>query len=147
MDFIFDIDGTLADCSHRIHFVREKPKNYRKFMSLLNEDTVVAPVKEVLDSLAFGDGNRIIFCTGRDEHYRAVTGKWLRDNLIEVTDATLYMRPRGDYRPDVDVKRDLLARIRADGFDPKMVFEDRSRVVDMWRKEGLICAQVAPGDY
>lgn len=29
----------------------------------------------------------------------------------------------------------------------QMVFEDRARVVDMWRKRGVLCAQVAPGDF
>jgi hypothetical protein len=27
------------------------------------------------------------------------------------------------------------------------IFDDRQKVVDMWRKNGLICFQVAPGDF
>jgi hypothetical protein len=27
------------------------------------------------------------------------------------------------------------------------VVEDRNRVVEMWRKEGLVCLQCAPGEF
>jgi hypothetical protein len=45
------------------------------------------------------------------------------------------------------VKRELLARIRSDGFDPAVAIDDRQRVVQMWRREGLVCAQVAEGNF
>jgi len=45
------------------------------------------------------------------------------------------------------VKREMLDRIRADGYNPIMAFEDRSRVVKMWREAGIPCAQVAEGDF
>jgi hypothetical protein len=57
------------------------------------------------------------------------------------------MRPEGERREDCEVKRELLAQIRADGYNPVMVFEDRDRVVAMWREEGLRCLQVAPGNF
>lgn len=28
-----------------------------------------------------------------------------------------------------------------------MTFDDRDRVVAMWRRNGVVCAQVAPGDF
>lgn len=37
--------------------------------------------------------------------------------------------------------------MRDKGLDPKLVFDDRTRVVDMWRQEGLRAVQVAPGDF
>jgi len=57
------------------------------------------------------------------------------------------MRADSDRRSDDIVKRELLARIRGDGFDPQLAIDDRKRVVDMWRSEGLICAQVAEGEF
>ena len=53
------------------------------------------------------------------------------------------MRAAGDYRADDIVKRELLATIRADGFEPVIAIDNRQRVVDMWREEGLICLQAA----
>ncbi len=36
--------------------------------------------------------------------------------------------------------------MRHDGFDPKLAIDDRRRVVEMWRSQGLVCAQVAEGE-
>lgn len=53
----------------------------------------------------------------------------------------------GDRRSDVQVKRELLAEIRKDGYEPIVVLDDRSSVVEMWREEKLTCLQVAKGDF
>ena len=57
------------------------------------------------------------------------------------------MRKAGDYRPDAKVKEELLTQVKADGYEPILAFEDRERVVDMWRRNGIQCCQVAPGDF
>jgi hypothetical protein len=59
----------------------------------------------------------------------------------------IFMRLIGDRRPSHVVKREGLLQARAEGFDPKLVFEDRKDDADMWRAEGLLCCQVAEGDY
>ena len=45
------------------------------------------------------------------------------------------------------MKEELLAQVKADGYEPILAFEDRERVVDMWRRNGIQCCQVAPGDF
>ena len=57
------------------------------------------------------------------------------------------MRGDNDRRADDIVERERLARMRADRFNPELAIDDRRRVVDMWRSEGLVCAQVAEGDF
>ena len=57
------------------------------------------------------------------------------------------MRRVGDYRPDVEIKKEMLDRIRKGGFRPCIAIDDRDCVVAMWRAEGLTCLQVAPGDF
>ena len=59
----------------------------------------------------------------------------------------LFMRSDKDYRSDVVLKKEMLGAMRRKGYNPKMVFDDRSSVVQMWRDEGLRVAQVAPGDF
>ncbi len=54
-------------------------------------------------------------------------------------DSCLYMRPKGDYRKDFMVKRDLYKRMIVDGFNPVLVFEDKITVVEMWKEMGLKC--------
>ena len=46
---IFDIDGTLANCDHRLHHIQDKPKNWDLFYNGCMDDDVILPVAEMLD--------------------------------------------------------------------------------------------------
>ena len=59
----------------------------------------------------------------------------------------LFMRKAGDRRDDSVIKKEMLVQLRIAGFNPVMVFEDRDRVVKMWRENGVRCMQVANGDF
>jgi hypothetical protein len=144
MDVICDVDGTVADLNHRRHYLDQKPKNWKKFYGHISNDIPIKPVIETIQSL-YVTGHRIIFCTGRPEDYRAETTAWLSKNVI--LPKYLYMRAKNDFRDDATIKYELLQQIRADGFDPVIAFDDRDRVVKMWREQGLICAQVNEGDF
>lgn len=146
MDVIFDLDGTLADLTHRRHHVENKPKNWKAFFAETHKDAVIEPVAVMARLCTFG--NRVIICSGRPDHLRTVTEEWLAKMWGCATGhAGLYMRRGGDYRADDIVKEELLDQIIADGFKPVLAFDDRKRVVDMWRRRGLICAQVAEGNF
>jgi phosphoglycolate phosphatase-like HAD superfamily hydrolase len=145
MDVIVDLDGTLADCTHRLHHIKDgQRKNWDAFFAGCHLDEPNPVVVSLVHSLE--RDHRIIFCSGRPEKTRKDTEKWLREHLGVVA-PQLYMRGDSDRRADDIVKRELLERIRSDGFDPKLAIDDRQRVVDMWRSEGLVCAQVAEGDF
>lgn len=151
---IFDIDGTLADCSHRLHYITQKPKDWDSFFGQVDKDRPITEIRDLAFACLISDQFKVIFCTGRPEKTRKATLKWLENQgLIKITienlDAKdrLFMRKDKDHRPDDEVKQDLLKEIRAAGYNPIVVFEDRSRVVEMWRRNGIKCCQVAPGDY
>lgn len=146
MDIIVDIDGTLADCTHRLHHIQKQPKDWDAFFAATAGDTPILPVLEIVDGLARME-HRIIFCSGRPERTREATEKWLFLMLDYASIDRLYMRPDDNHSDDDTLKRWLLEKIRADGFNPVLAIEDRKRVVEMWRSEGLICAQVAEGDF
>lgn len=57
------------------------------------------------------------------------------------------MRPADDNRDDALVKYELFNKYVRDNYDVLGVFDDRNRVVDMWRRIGLTCYQVAEGDF
>lgn len=157
---VCDLDGTLADCRHRLHHVLPGAKrDWNKFFAEMSADTVIEPVKELLELVgnAIEDGSEcaVIFSTGRPETYRVETEEWLSKNIWHwewywhgghVDQWRLYMRPANDTRPDHVVKREMLDRIRADGYDPFIVIDDRPSVVAMWREAGLVCLQAAPGE-
>lgn len=150
--YIFDIDGTLADLSHRLHHIQPPllangqygPKDWDSFFAACGDDAPIEhTIKLAIDvSLA---GANIIYVSGRSDQCRIATETWLTRHGLP--DGPVYMRKQGDHRPDHQVKVELLAQLRADGNDPVMAFDDRDAVVKMWREIGVPCAQVAPGDF
>ena len=145
MDIIVDIDGTVAEIQHRLHFVKDVPKRWEEFYGNIENDVPIMPVVRLIQSLWSDRANSIIFCTGRTDNYKPQTVAWLTKHVFRPTN--LYMRSAGDYRDDSVVKLELLAQMRADGFQPILAIEDRKRVVDMWRANGIFCMQVADGEF
>lgn len=141
---IFDIDGTLADNSHRQLWVQQRPKDWDKYNDTMNMDLPVHRVISLLKMFVYG-GHKALLCTGRNEQYRQRTVLWLRNNNVPFD--YLYMRRDNDRRPDYIVKEEMLGRILESGFVPEYVVDDRKSVVDMWRKNGLLCLQCADGDF
>lgn len=147
---IFDIDGTLADLTHRREHVQQRPKRWDKFFESLHLDTPIQNVVDLCQHFLDDASVRVVFCTGRGEEYRAVTEKWLEDHVTQgsvVVSDVLFMRPARDHRPDDVIKQEMLDRLRAEGHDIWFVVDDRQRVVDMWRKNGITVLQCAPGDF
>ena len=139
---IFDIDGTLADVSERIHHVRKKPKNWPAFFEGMAQDKAIHSMVRLCNIL-YASGIRIVLCSGRNEEHRAQTVEWLAGQGVKYHD--LLLRRSNDRRSDTEVKRELLGTV--DKSKILFVVEDRSRVVEMWRSEGLVCLQCAPGEF
>lgn len=143
---IFDLDGTLADASKRLHFIQGEKKDWDGFFRPENlaMDAVIEPVAEALEALE--KEYAIVFCTGRPQRTQAATVRWL-SQLSFLGIYRLMMRADDDRRPSAEVKRDHLQTLRGDGYRPVIAFEDRADDTAMWRAEGLVCFQVAEGAY
>ena len=142
MIVVFDIDGTLAKIDHRLHHVKKKPKDWTSFDAEISQDGVNEPVAEVMRSMS--SRNLILLASGRNERSRFKTEEWLSlHNLNNYQ--KLYMRPKLDYRCDSVVKKEILDQIIADYGKPDMVFDDRPRVVNMWRESGIFVLDVYQG--
>lgn len=145
--FIVDIDGTLANAEHRIHHIQKSPKDWDAFFAACKDDTPFQHMVTLVNGMALV--YFIIFMSGRPERTRDATEAWLRQHGFKysLSPTVLYMRADGDRRDDSIVKFELLQKAKADGWEPVMAFDDRDRVVKMWRDNGIPCAQVAPGDF
>jgi len=141
---IFDIDGTLSDATHRMHYIQNKPKNWKQFFGEVLNDSAYLDIVELCKILKFS-GYTIVIMTGRSAICRQDTEQWLKNQGIEY--ANLYMRAEKDFRADDIVKAELLDKVIADGYNVTMAFEDRDRVVSMFRKRGIRCLQVADGNF
>lgn len=135
---VFDIDGTLANIEHRLDYVRSKPKNWKAFDAGIPNDKVNEPVAKVFRKFAVDQAfHQVVLASGRNERSRQATEDWLRKHDLGMYQK-LYMRKEDDYRSDDIVKQEILDQIIADyGRKPDMVFDDRKRVVDMWRRNGI----------
>ena len=147
---IFDIDGTLADCGWRAklldhaNYHANSKERWAAFFAGIPHDKPIMPVVDLVHMHRI-IGRSIVLATGRSESNRAATMAWLAKYAIPYD--ALYMRASDCFRPDDIVKGEILDRILADGWLPQIVFDDRQTVVDMWRERGLVCAQVAKGNY
>lgn len=141
---IVDIDGTLADCEHRRHFVEKKPKDYESFFDAAGLDPLKPMAAKVVNSLYYL-GYEIIYVTGRPERLRAVTRQWLQLHKLPI--GKLSMRPDGDYTSDVRLKRTIYRKEIEPTRQVELVLDDRDSVVAMWRELGLECWQVAGGGF
>jgi phosphoglycolate phosphatase-like HAD superfamily hydrolase len=142
--YIFDIDGTLADLTHRLPFIQQTPKDWDGFFAACPGDRPISHVIQLAKDLAAANA-LICYLSGRSDQVRDETIAWLADHGCP--SGKLFMRKAGDHRPDHQMKTELLEALRAEGFEPIMVFDDRASVVKMWREIGVPCAQVAEGDF
>jgi phosphoglycolate phosphatase-like HAD superfamily hydrolase len=142
---LIDLDGTLCDVSHRTHLVKQSPPNWPAFFDACVDDTP-NPAVVALYHMATQVNYQIIYVSGRPDSHRAQTEAWLWKHELG-NYAELLMRSAGDYRPDNVVKRELYEAHVAGQHQVLFVVDDRASVVKMWRALGLICFQVAEGDF
>lgn len=147
--YIFDLDGTLANCDHRQDFALNK--DWETFHSLCHLDEVYPKIKRLLLDLADEGLSEIIMVTGRDDSQRAKTLNWLSDNGIGRAIDQLFMRPLGDHRPDHEYKLSVVDSY----FGSREMaleaitcwFEDRDNLVANLRDAGFTILQVKAGAY
>lgn len=88
----------------------------------------------------------VIILTGREDtpEIRKATEEWLRENILGKVDMVL-MRPFHDNSKGQDCKLNLYKTFIEPYYNVLFVLEDSSKVVKMWRDNGIICLQVNDG--
>ncbi len=171
---IFDLDGTLANCEHRRHFVDPnkeyeiKSQNFNmndirhedlnsyggvvlnknvkswkpdwnSFYQACDQDKPINPAIEILIVLWIKEGEELEIWSGRSESVRNKTEKWLNKNIFSfgIEICPLKMRSVGDSTPDDVLKEKWLDEVLSEGKTIDYVFDDRPKVIRMWRKKGI----------
>lgn len=163
---IFDLDETLADCEHRRHFVQEPPiwnrnenefdpmsfnincekwvnwkPDWKSFYEACDKDEPTHQTLNIFKLLS--EDNEVQIWSGRCESVRHKTELWLWDHAGCGFDSSLTypqilkMRPIGDSTPDDVLKERWLDEAIAEGKKIDFVFDDRPKVVRMWRRRGI----------
>lgn len=141
--FIFDIDGTISDNSHRVHFIEQNPKDWKSFFSQCVNDPPIEETMLLLKTLS--SHYIILLVSGRREKDGKNTQTWLFKHGVPYLE--MFLRKDGDFRPDTVVKKEIYEECIKDNYNVLGVFEDRKSVVEMWRSLGLKCYSVCEGDY
>lgn len=132
---IVDIDGTLAINAHR------NPFDTSRYETDEPNEAVIRMVRAWIKC----EGCTFIITSGRDETFRDVTLKWLDDHGINPD--YFWMRQADDRREDSIVKQEIYDNHIKGKFNILAAIDDRMRVVNMWRRNGLNCFQVAEGNF
>ena len=136
---VVDIDGTIADNSHRTHLVEGKKKDWSKFFDKMGDDK---PIREsiLLVQKYFREGLTVLIATGRLKKYEVLTTNWL-DKHIGVDEYLLFQRENNDFRSSVDLKKEIILNIQG-RFDIKIIMENDEKIVQMYKAQGLNCIKL-----
>ncbi len=132
---VFDVDGVLLDCTHRLHYITGEPKDWEKFFSE-EEMRKDAPLPYLAMAHSLDELRRyeVVVATARPESTYPVTIAMLGLRVE-------YMRKDGDYRPDHIVKKEFLDDMRG-GMNILFWVDDSPAVCDMLRANGVDVLQV-----
>lgn len=128
-----DIDGVIADPSHRLHHLDRRPKDWRGFFAGAARDPVLAEGAAVVTDLA-ATGHTIVYVSGRPESLRQVTSDWLRSHSLP--EGPLHLRRARDFRPAARVKVELYRQISRE-FPIGIIVDDDKAVVAALRQAGF----------
>ena len=143
---IVDIDGTIAKVGDRLKYLQQEKKDWDSFYEHCDEDEPLKDICRLVENMWEQDYH-IVFCTGRRTSVRGKTIKWIHQHLDIGVNYDLLMRKDNDWRPDTEVKPELLANAGITPDDVWFVLEDRDSVVGTLRGLGFRVLQVNDGKF
>ena len=145
---IVDIDGTISKVGERLKYLNQEPKDWDSFYNDCFEDEPIIEMVDLVYDL-YLQRYQLVFCTGRRESCREKTINWFNKYFEPeiAKHSKLLMRPNKDHRHDSEIKPELLKNAGIELDSIAFVLEDRNSMVKKWRELGLICLQVAEGDF
>lgn len=128
---IVDIDGTIADGTHREGFLKGERKDWKSYFERCTLDS---PIEFVIDMVRTLDWDHTIcIVSGRPDTYQFETMEWL--DRYGVPYDYIFMRPGNLKSPDTEIKKAILDKMPK--YLVKAVFDDRPSVLEMWGEQGL----------
>lgn len=145
---IFDLDGTLALIDTR-RKLATKPNGKIDWKTFFNPENIKLdepnfPVIAAFQAMKAA-GYRVGIFSGRDSISRVETEQWLSDFKIQPD--FLRMRQQGSFTKDDTLKKQWLDEELEMGHIILCTFDDRDKVVKMWRDNGIVCCQVNYGNF
>lgn len=144
MIFVIDIDGTLADLTHREFLVADKGReDWDKFFSdaLIYKDAIIPGALEGYNAI-YDIADKLYLVSGRPESSLLATEEWLIENDFNFPKifGGIILRPDDLHMPSHEFKRLIMDSviIPENGEDAKYVFiDDEDRNLEMFSEYGL----------
>ena len=139
---IVDLDGTLANIDHRVHLVRREKPDWDAFYAACDKDTPNEWCVELIRAF-IRVGAPVVIVSARRQEEEKKTREWL-SRMFEIIlpgPKLRLLRGPGNHEPDTVLKKRWLDSFGRENI--LFVVDDRQKVVDMWRAEGLTCLQCA----
>lgn len=131
---ICDIDGTLAYSPER------SPYDYRRVL----EDLPNKNLMDILDIIKESRKASLFIFSGREAVCAHDTQAWVE--LFKIKYDLIAMRKEKDMRPDEIIKEEMYNEHVKGKYNVIAVFDDRPKVIRMWKKLGLFVMDCNRGD-
>ena len=140
---VFDLDGTLADDSHRHHFI-DRPnadKDWPAYFGACAKDEPIEPMIAIARAL-YDAGHTVEIWTGRSAVVRDETVSWLAVHCVGYH--LIRMRPAMNHRPQTEL---MTAWLEEASRKPDLAVDDNMTEVRWWRSLGVTTLAVAETEY
>jgi hypothetical protein len=132
---LFDIDNTLADMDHRLHYMDREVVDWDEFEDEAVYDQPIRP--SIMCAQAWNAMGKQVWCwSGRRERIRGITETWLRFHGVPYTQ--LLLKPDEEETPAALVKLRWLTQSPVPQERVICAFDDDPRVVKVLREKGKI---------
>ena len=121
--FVFDLEGTLSNDSHRQNLKKDLDKWHRAF----SQDHPNYMICNLYRNLCFQSSVSVVIATAKPECYRQMVLDWLSTRLLPLPDLLL-MRRGDDLDTSPVVKWNMICELRMNGLNPIGLFDDRKDV-------------------
>ena len=129
------------------HNYRPWKPDWKSFYEACDQDKPISYTLEILINCVLS-GRKVEIWSGRCESVREKTMLWIQKNLfsnyrlisrelMDDPELKLKMRPEGDCTPDNVLKEQWLDEVLSKGKKIDFVFDDRPKVIRMWRRRGI----------
>lgn len=129
-----DLDGVICNTSARQHLLDE---SWEAYNSALASDTLNETTNAILRGLS-DSGYEILVVSGRPAKWDKASIDWLNKHGVEVDEVLL--RESHDYRPEHEVKIDLMSRyfgsVELAKASVLVYFEKKDKTIEALRNEG-----------
>ena len=136
--FVFDIDGTLADTTHRMGYLNDEKRDWEAFFAAQSDDPPIQGMIKLVKCLSSDNNSVIILQTGRPSRFRQTTTNWLIANGLGSSFDSLLMRDNSDQRSQIDLKLDFLLFIEKSWLmKPVLWVDDNIEVLEAMNRQGI----------